>query len=369
MRPRPAATTTQTGTTTTGTGTTGTGTTGTTTRTGTGTTTTLSTTTATQTTPTATVATTPTPGTAGPYGIAGTVLANNGAAGIPEAVDPSADASDPDAVPAVFGPTITALAWDQDGGAGVSQILLAYAADGVDLSAPVALSSLTDGAIQPADGLLLSGDSRGDGVAVWVQGNSPSLAIYTAQLYTPEGKPGLNPAKVLSRVSQPTLSWNAAAEDWGPVNYDLSLNNNPIAQSTATSVQLAGGVTDGTYSWGVTAANTVGNLVSSGAGTLVVDTFAPRLRLRLTGVPRLKAVQHLTLAYTDPANPTEVGARASGVKSVTVNWGDGTKPTTAARLTTQSHAYTRAGVYELTATVADQVSNITTLTRLVRVLP
>jgi hypothetical protein len=364
----PTATTTTTTTTATSPSSTATTTTstGTATSTSTGTTTT---TTSTQTATTATVATTATPGTAAPYGIAATSLANNGAPGMPTEVDPTPGASDPDAIPAVFGSTISALAWNQDGGNGFSQILLSYAADGVNLQAPIALSALVNGAIQPADGLLLAGDSRGDGVAAWVQGTSPSLSIYTAQLYTPESRPLLDPNKVYANVSQPTLNWTASAEDWGPVNYSVSLNGNVVAQTTATSQQLTGGVTDGTYSWGLSAANTVGNVVASAVGSLVVDTFAPRLRLRLTGLPRVKAAQHLALAYTDPANPSETGAAASGVKSITVNWGDGSKPTTSTRLLAQNHVYAKAGLYQLTASVTDRTSNTTALTRLVRVLP
>jgi hypothetical protein len=329
----------------------------------------VSTTTETTPTPatTAPVASTPTPGSAAPFGIAATALANNGAAGNAVSADPSPDASDPDAVPATFGQTITALAWNQDSGSGLSQIELSYAADGVTLEAPVVLSSVNGGTIQPADGLLLAGDGRGDGVAAWVQGSSPSLAIETAQLYTPEGKPGLDPATVDADVSQPVLNWNAAAEDWGGVLYSVNVNGSQVDQSTGTSLQLAS-LTDGSYSWGVTASNTVGNVVSSGTGKLIVDTFAPRLRLRLTGIPRPQVLQHLTIADTDPPNPTEAGAQASGVKSVTVNWGDASRAASSTKLT-QTHGYSQPGVYTLSVTVADQVGNTTTLTRTIRVLP
>ncbi len=329
---------------------------------------TASTTTPTTPSPTATVATTPTPGTAAPFGIAVTALANNGAAGNAASADPTPDASDPDAVPATFGTTITALAWDQDSGNGLSQVELALAPDGVTLGAPVVLSSVVGGTIQPGDGLALAGDGRGDGVAAWVQGAAGSLAIDTAQLYTPESRSSLTPATVYANVNQPTLAWKPAFEYWGQVTYSVSLNGNQVAQTTNASQQL-GALTDGTYSWGLSAANVVGNVVTSGPGTLVVDTFAPRLRLRLTGAPRVAAIQQLSLADVDPPNPTEAGARASGVKSVTVNWGDGTKPTTTAKLAHQTHIYARPGVYTLSATVSDRTQNTTTLTRTVRVLP
>lgn len=365
-----AATTTATTTTTTTTATTATATTATATTT-TATTTTATTTTATATipatAPTPTVATTPTPGSAAPFGIAATALANNGAAGNAVSADPTPDASDPDAIPATFGQTITALAWDQDGGNGLSQIELSYAADGLTLESPVVLSSVNAGTIQPGDGLLLAGDSRGDGVAAWIQGSSPSLAIETAQLYTPEAKPSLSPATVYADVSQPRLAWNAAVEDWGSVLYGVSVDGDQVDQTPGTSLQLAS-LTDGTYSWGVSASNAVGNVVDSGTGKLVVDTFAPRLRLRLTGAPRPAAIQHLAIADTDPPNPTETGALASGIRSVTVSWGDAGKPLTSTK-PTQSHSYAKPGIYTLRATVADEVGNTTTLTHTIRVLP
>jgi hypothetical protein len=174
---------------------------------------------------------------------------------------------------------------------------------------------------------------------------------------------------VYSRGSQPTLAWNPSAEDWGPVSYTVSLNGAAVAQTSATSLTFANGLTDGTYSWNVNATNTVNDTSVSGTGKVVVDTFAPRLRLLLTGLPRIKATQHLRLAYVDPPNPTEPGSTASGVKSVTVSWGDGSKSLTGAELTRLTHAYAQAGLYRVTVTVTDRVANTTQLTRMIRVLP
>jgi hypothetical protein len=371
-----ATTTTETTTTgtTTGSTTTGSTTTGSTT---TATTTTATTTTATTTTGSTTTATTTTDTTIGPittqnttapFGVAATILGENGAAGTP-AARAAGGASDPSATPGVFGSTSSGLVWDQDDGTGLSEILLSYAANGVDLSAPVALSSALSGPIQSAGGLLLAGDGRGDAAAAWVQGTPGALSVDTGQLYTPEGEPGLRPADIYTDASQPVLAWNVSGEDWGQVNYAVTLRGTPVAETTATSLTLPSGLTDGTYPWNVTASNAVGDLVSSGAGKLVIDTFAPRLRLRLAGTPTVKATQHLSVSDTDPANPTQTGATASGVKSVSLSWGDGSKTQTAKHLTKATHAYAKAGLYRLVVTVTDEVGNATSLTRLVRVLP
>jgi PKD repeat protein len=346
-----------------------------TTTTSTGTTTTATATTPTATTATATTATattpaavpSPTPGTNAPYGIATSVLAPNGAEGGPS-LSTSGDGVDPDVVPTTLGSTVSALSWIQDSGE-FSQVDMSYLPDGVTLTPPVALSTALTGVIQSADGLLFAGDSRGDVAAVWVQGSLSALSIETDQIYTPEARPGLNPATIDASTSQPTLKWNPATEFWGPVNYLVTLNGVQIAQTTATSQQVPTGLTDGTYSWNLDATNQVGNQVSSANGKVVVDTYAPRLRLRLTGSPVVRATQHLTLVPSDPANPAEAGASASGVKSVSVNWGDASAATTSTTLKSVAHTFTKAGVYRLVVTVTDKVGNATQLARLIRVLP
>jgi hypothetical protein len=368
---------------TTGTGTTPTTTTTTTTGTtptATATTTSTSTTTPSTTTPSTTTPTTTTTGLPGdgatttptgqavmsPYNVEATVLGSNGAPGQPGSQD-SNDGAEPVAAPAVFGETTSALAWDDQSGL-LSQIELGYAADGADIAPPIAISSATDGSIQPQAGLLLAGDNRGDGAVIWVQGSANgALSLYTEQLYTPESKPILDPNIVDSASSQPTFNWTPAAEYWGPVLYTVALNGSPVANTTSTSQQLSN-LIDGTYSWSLVATNTVGNQVASNTGKLLVDTFAPRLRLRITGSPRVKVVQHMILASVDPANPTQPGATASGVKTTTVDWGDGSKPQTGAKLTQATHTYTKLGLYTVTVTATDEVGNTTTLTRLIRVL-
>ena len=310
-----------------------------------------------------------TPGTAAPYGVEASVLTNNGAPETPAAVPTSTSASDPAAVPAVFGPLTSAMAWSVDSGDGLGQVLFSSAPDGMTFTPPIAVSTTAGGPIQPGDGLVLGGDSRGDGALAWVQGSAPNLTIDTDQLFTAPGVPGLTPAKVATDSSQPTLAWNPANEDWGPVTYQVTLDGAPLAQTAATSLQVPDGLTDGTYSWQVSGTNLAGLTTSTPTGSIVVDTVAPRLRLRLVGTPRVKALQHLALAYDDPPNPAEPGATASGIKSVTVTWGDGAKPVTTVVSTGLSHVYAKVGVYRITAVATDRTGNTVTLSRIVRVLP
>ena len=303
-----------------------------------------------------------------PFGLATTVLGTNGTNAATTSIS-LGDSADPAAVPAVFGSLTSALAWDQATDAGDSQVLVSYAGDGVDFAAPVALSTPGDGAVDPAAGLALAGDNRGDGIAVWVQGQPGALAVESGQLYTPPGMPGLAPRTLATRDSQPTLSWTPAAEDWGPVSYSVDFNGTVLPATRATTLALPGPLVDGSYPWSVTATNAAGESTSSRSGTLIVDSFAPQLRLRLSGSPRVGARQQLRVVADDLPNPTEPGASASGVRAESVDWGDGGPVVSGARLSSLSHVYTRAGLYRLTVTVSDAAANTTQLTRLVRVLP
>lgn len=303
-----------------------------------------------------------------PYGVAGTVLDTNG---VPQATQPvgaQTNAAAPDPVPGVFGLITSALTWVADGGPGLGSVMVDVAEDGVDFSGPVALSSPANGPVQSTDGLAIAGDGRGDGIVAWVQGSPGALAIDTEQLYTPPGSPGLAPGRVEATTSRPTLAWNPAPEDWGPVTYTVSLDGRPVAQTAATAIPL-GPLTDGTYAWQVTATNPAGQTSTSRAGVLVVDTYPPTLALRLSGPRRAGLLERAALLATDPPNPTEPGATASGVALVTLNWGDGTPTVHGPRLARVSHRYADPGVYRITASVRDHAGNLTTLTELIRVLP
>lgn len=301
-----------------------------------------------------------------PDGVVATPLAPDGIPATPVQLTPAPDPVDPQAAAAALGSDAAAVAWEQ--GPAPSQILVADAPDGVSFAPPVAVSSNLGGPVQP-DGLGLGGDSRGDVAAAWLQGAPGDITLEAAALLTPPGQPGLAPSRVLARTSQPTLSWRAAAEDWGPVTYAVSVDGGVPTQTTATQITLPAAVSDGTYSWQVSATNAAGQTTVSRAGTLIVDTTAPHLRVVVDGSPRVRAPQRLRVRALDAPNPAEPAARASGVAGLRVLWGDGTSLRRTRIPGQLIHRYLRPGLYRLRVTVTDRVGNATSLTRLIRILP
>jgi hypothetical protein len=102
---------------------------------------------------------------------------------------------------------------------------------------------------------------------------------------------------------------------------------------------------------------------STKVAIVFVDTFAPRVTVRLSGRRRAGAALGIHVSYSD--TPPHLPARdGSGVSSVQVSWGDGTS----SRIVhTTSHVYRRPGRYLLRVTVTDRAGNVTTIKRRVRI--
>jgi hypothetical protein len=298
-----------------------------------------------------------------------TPLFTNGVIGQPNVLDGAGELSDPFPEPGLAGLTSTDIVW-QSTSAGVvgtpAQIVMAYAQDGVDLAAPIVLSSPTNGPTDAQDGLLTAGDTFGDAAAAWVQGIGP-FSVYTDQLYQPPGQPQVAGGVSYRNTATPTLTWGPAREAWGPLSYTVLLDGSGVAQTQGTSLQT-GPLTDGPHTFTVSAANPAGETSTSRTATVFIDTYPPRLRIRLTGRMRTRAVLRLTVAAFDTPNPTQPGARASGIARVTVLWGDGTRAVNATRRGRLAHAYRLRGLYRLRVTATDRAGNVTSVTHYVRIV-
>ena len=74
---------------------------------------------------------------------------------------------------------------------------------------------------------------------------------------------------------------------------------------------------------------------------------------------------HLTVSYTDATKGVPRSA-ASGVRSVQVKWGDGSKYSIRHG---KYHAYSRRRTYVVTVTVSDRAGNKTIVTRKLKITP
>jgi hypothetical protein len=305
------------------------------------------------------------------HSVIATQLDTNGAVDQSFQADPGSEAAAPYAQPGLAGLTSTDLVWQQSSTPLVStnpQIVIRYAQNGRDLAAPVVLSSPSSGPTDAADGLWSAGDTYGDAAVAWVQGSAGSYSIQTAQLYQPPGQPQPNPGLQYVRTATPGLSWQPARDAWGPLSYTVTLDSQQLGQTAGTSITVAAPLIDGPHTWSVTASNPAGETNAGPPATVFVDTYPPRLRIRLTGRMRSGQRLKLTVAALDTPNPTQAGAAASGIGSVSLRWGDRSAAVVRSSLSRATHVYRKRGLYRLTVTATDRAGNATTIQRYVRII-
>jgi hypothetical protein len=293
-------------------------------------------------------------------------IATDGAPGSAVRVDGGDDGGPPYAAPGIAGLTSTLIAWQQ-GAPADGEVAVRYAQDGVTLAPAEVVSDPGDGPTDAAAGLFAAGDGLGDAVVAWVQGGAGARSIVAARLFEPPGQPApAGGALVYVRTPLPVLSWSPVHEDWGPVSYAVTLDGRSLGQTAATSLATPSPLIDGPHAWQVGAANIAGGVTDSKPATVFVDTSPPGMRLELAGVPRAGSRLALHVSATDPPNPAQAGARASGPAGVLIRWGDGRS---SRGLHGGAHAYARPGLYRVAVQVSDRAGNRTVLSRYVRILP
>ncbi len=301
-----------------------------------------------------------------------TPLATDGVPGGPFEVGTGLDAYAPDGVPAAAGLTSTLIAWQDTTAPGASQTMVRFAQDGVDLAPAVVVSNPSLGATDGAAGIAAGGDGNGDAAVAWVQGTGSQMTVDVAQLYQQPSQPTPTVNLVYTTQIHPTLAWTASRAEWGPLVYTVTLDGTTLAQTTGTSVGVPATLIDGPHVWQVSVSDPAGLVSVSGRATVFVDTQPPRLRLLASGVARVGQTVALHLGYVDPPNPTEPGAQASGIATLTVAWGRSTPvPATvsAAGSSVATHVFTKSGLYRLTVVATDKAGNAATITRYLRILP
>jgi hypothetical protein len=272
--------------------------------------------------------------------------------------------SAPDAVSSPAGTVSTMIAWQQDpGSAGVPEIRLRYAPDGVNLNPDQVLSSPTLGPTNADLGLAVGGDQAGDAAVAWVQGPGAETQIVTAQLYQAPGS--FTPLSLFgysTRVN-PVLQWSAASERWGSPTYQVKLDGALVAQTTATAVTVPTPVRQGRHAWQVTVVNRAGVATVARSATVLVDSLPPIVSVRVTGQRHpLSPLRAYVRAHD--TRPGLGSGQVSGVSTIQVRWGDGYSPFVRY---VSGHAYRRRGTYRLTVIVKDRAGNQTVIHKTIHV--
>jgi hypothetical protein len=294
-----------------------------------------------------------------------TVLGSNGSSQGTYQVDSLQNATTPYGTPGIDGLYSGLIAWQHDQGALGGPEIRARYYDGSSFRPEAVVSSADLGPTDAASGLANGGDIYGDGAIAWLQGTGSSKRIAAAQLYQAPGSfAPLSPFQYV-RSTQPVLAWSQAREAWGPLQYSVTADGAQIAQTSGTAVVVPSALAQGPHTWQVTASNPAGLTSTARTASVWVDTVAPAVSFTLSGRTRAGSLLHVYVRYTDSPPPVPA-ADASGIASVLVNWGDGSRYLIRHG---KYHVYRRRGRYLLSVTVTDRAGNATTLTRLMRIAP
>ncbi|HYV17263.1 MAG TPA: PKD domain-containing protein [Conexibacter sp.] len=232
-----------------------------------------------------------------------------------------------------------AAAWtiDQHGSGGAG--LLERRADGTPFQRIV--SAPAGGVVQS---LRLSGSDLGSALAGFEQGRDSGAQIVAASIEAPPGRFTVLTPAGWTRRRRVRLSWDPAPSTTGAVTYDVQVDGEDVASGLTrlTRTLGRGQLDDGSHEVTVVADDALGQSATSVVSTLKVDRRAPRVRIARLSDGRVRV-------------RVRDGARGdcSGVASVAIAWGDGTR--SHARRAT--HRYTAAGPHRLTVSVRDRVGN------------
>jgi hypothetical protein len=209
------------------------------------------------------------------------------------------------------------------------------------------------GPVQPERGFKVAVDRGSGGVVAWVQAAPDGRRIVAGFL---DREPGFFAGFTSQRCCQPALarlSWSDSFGLWGAQKYEVRVDGILVGQTSETSFQLPTPLAGPTHHWQVTAVDIRGQKRRSKTRLLRVDSIAPRVSV---AYKRTKRVVTVSVRGSDVGGS---GTRASGLRSVSVSWGDGSKGIGAAARVKAQHRYRRAGTFSLEISARDKAGNVT----------
>jgi hypothetical protein len=216
------------------------------------------------------------------------------------------------------------------------------------------------GGADPGAGFDVAGNRTGDFSFVFVQGSGDARRLVAASYDRLPAAFRISTSSKLWRnvVSQP-LAWGTALDLWGPLTYSVLIDGKPVAQTQNTKASLpAGAVSEGLHTWRVVAADRRGQTATTTVKPLKVDTVAPTVSF---SVKRAQRVATVKAKAADVIPPT---GQAAGIKSVRIDWGDGSAVTQAR---TASHRYGRTGAFTVRVSATDSAGNAATVERRIHI--
>jgi hypothetical protein len=220
------------------------------------------------------------------------------------------------------------------------------------------LSTPEFGPVEEEAGIDLAVDRGGNMAVAAVQASGPERRLVVAAFDRAPGAFRTYSSGKLRRQNRPTLTWQAPFELWGPLRYRVEVAGQVVGEGGETRLVPAAPLPDGTHPWRVVATDRRGQSVATKVRYLRVDATPPEVTatFKRSGGRILR----VTATVADGALAAPAG---SGVRTVEVLWGDGTRSTGR----TLTHRYRRGGEYVVTVRATDRAGNVGSMSEEIRI--
>lgn len=201
------------------------------------------------------------------------------------------------------------------------------------------------GAVEPG-AYDIAGDRIGDFAVGMVQGPPEARRITGAVYDRPPAPPVPSTSANFQNRSQPRLRWGIGLDLWGPQTFTVLVDGQPVGTTSERELVPAQPLAEGAHRWRVVATDRRGQAVRGRERVVRIDTRAPLVRVSVRGARRSGRALRVDARASDRGG--------SGVASVRVDYGDGTRSERARSV----HRY-RRGRWALQVRVADRAGNVT----------
>jgi hypothetical protein len=222
---------------------------------------------------------------------------------------------------------------------------------------PAALSNPVLGLTDASRGLDAAADRAGDVAIAFVQGEGDGRQIVAASLDRAPGAFRASTSTKWRKFARPPLKWGTAFELWGPLTYQVLIDNKPVAQTTSTGVTVPVVVPDGMHRWRVVATDIRGQSASTPSRNLRVDATPPKVTYKISGTRKRGKLVKVAVQASDASG---TAAKASGLDHVNISFGDGSRPSTGLRAI---HRYGHSGKVTVRISAVDKAGNVAAKTR------
>lgn len=215
----------------------------------------------------------------------------------------------------------------------------------------------------PADasaGLEAATDRAGNAAITFAQGDPSARRVVVALYDLAPRAPAAHNDEKWRTEPRPKFHWAAVTDNWSatPVSFRLEIDHVAVRTLTGTTYRPSAPLPDGDHRWRIVTSDARGQESIGIDRFLRIDTLRPTISIRLSGRARRGAPTRFTVSASDAT---------SGVASVALDFGDGTKGTGPVKGGKVTHTYRVGGGRTVRALATDRAGNTRVATARVKV--